>query len=111
MWLHNAVSTESCTTKDNCVVNLNYRSCSKNIRVLCPTVTVKSFFFSGIDTFKGEYFHSRDYKSPGEWRNKKAIVVGIGNSGADIAVELSRVTKQVCANSFGHQSKASDYDT
>ncbi|XP_036972024.1 flavin-containing monooxygenase 5-like isoform X2 [Acanthopagrus latus] len=51
--------------------------------------------FPGIDTFKGEYFHSRDYKSPGEWRNKKAIVVGIGNSGADIAVELSRVTKQL----------------
>ncbi|KAM8745924.1 flavin-containing monooxygenase 5-like isoform 1-T4 [Acanthopagrus schlegelii] len=51
--------------------------------------------FPGIDTFKGKYFHSRDYKSPGEWRNKKAIVVGIGNSGADIAVELSRVTKQI----------------
>uniref|UniRef100_A0A671V1L4 Flavin-containing monooxygenase n=1 Tax=Sparus aurata TaxID=8175 RepID=A0A671V1L4_SPAAU len=52
--------------------------------------------FPGIDTFTGKYFHSRDYKSPEEWRNKKAIVVGIGNSGADIAVELSRVTKQVC---------------
>uniref|UniRef100_A0A671V279 Flavin-containing monooxygenase n=1 Tax=Sparus aurata TaxID=8175 RepID=A0A671V279_SPAAU len=51
--------------------------------------------FPGIDTFTGKYFHSRDYKSPEEWRNKKAIVVGIGNSGADIAVELSRVTKQL----------------
>ncbi|XP_073331867.1 flavin-containing monooxygenase 5-like [Pagrus major] len=51
--------------------------------------------FPGIDTFKGKYFHSRDYKSPEEWRNKKAVVIGIGNSGADIAVELSRVTKQL----------------
>lgn len=51
--------------------------------------------FSGIDTFKGTYFHSRDYKTPEEWRNKKAVVIGIGNSGGDIAVELSRVTKQV----------------
>uniref|UniRef100_A0A673ABL6 Flavin-containing monooxygenase n=1 Tax=Sphaeramia orbicularis TaxID=375764 RepID=A0A673ABL6_9TELE len=51
--------------------------------------------FPGINTFTGRYFHSRDYKTPEEWRNKKAIVVGIGNSGGDIAVELSRVTKQV----------------
>ncbi|KAK5869970.1 hypothetical protein PBY51_024642 [Eleginops maclovinus] len=51
--------------------------------------------FPGIDTFEGKYFHSRDYKTPEEWRNKKAVVIGIGNSGADIAVELSRVTKQL----------------
>ncbi|XP_019936740.2 flavin-containing monooxygenase 5-like [Paralichthys olivaceus] len=51
--------------------------------------------FPGIETFKGKYFHSRDYKTPEEWRNKKVIVVGIGNSGGDIAVELSRVSKQV----------------
>ncbi|XP_029005114.1 flavin-containing monooxygenase 5-like [Betta splendens] len=51
--------------------------------------------FPGIDTFAGKYFHSRDYKTPEEWRNKKAVVIGIGNSGGDIAVELSRVTKQV----------------
>ncbi|XP_054458149.1 flavin-containing monooxygenase 5-like [Anoplopoma fimbria] len=51
--------------------------------------------FPGINTFKGKYFHSRDYKTPEEWRNKKVVVIGIGNSGGDIAVELSRVTKQV----------------
>ncbi|XP_026200865.1 dimethylaniline monooxygenase [N-oxide-forming] 5-like [Anabas testudineus] len=51
--------------------------------------------FPGIDTFKGTYFHSRDYKTPEEWRNKKVVVIGIGNSGGDLAVELSRVTKQV----------------
>uniref|UniRef100_I3J3L5 Flavin-containing monooxygenase n=1 Tax=Oreochromis niloticus TaxID=8128 RepID=I3J3L5_ORENI len=51
--------------------------------------------FPGIETFTGKYFHSRDYKTPEGWRNKNVIVIGIGNSGADIAVELSRVTKQV----------------
>lgn len=51
--------------------------------------------FPGIDTFTGKYFHSRDYKTPEEWRNKKVVVIGIGNSGGDIAVELSRVTKQL----------------
>ncbi|XP_049444138.1 flavin-containing monooxygenase 5-like isoform X5 [Epinephelus fuscoguttatus] len=51
--------------------------------------------FPGIDTFTGKYFHSRDYKTPEEWRDKKVVVIGIGNSGGDIAVELSRVTKQL----------------
>ncbi|XP_042338245.1 flavin-containing monooxygenase 5-like [Plectropomus leopardus] len=51
--------------------------------------------FPGIDTFKGKYFHSRDYKTPEEWRDKKVVVLGIGNSGGDIAVELSRFTKQL----------------
>ncbi|KAM6963226.1 flavin-containing monooxygenase 5-like [Aplochiton taeniatus] len=51
--------------------------------------------FPGIDTFKGKYFHSRDYKTPEVWRGKKVVVIGIGNSGGDIAVELSRFTKQV----------------
>lgn len=51
--------------------------------------------FPGIETFTGQYFHSRDYKTPEEWRNKRAVVIGIGNSGGDIAVELSRFTKQV----------------
>ncbi|XP_012695014.1 flavin-containing monooxygenase 5-like [Clupea harengus] len=51
--------------------------------------------FPGIDTFKGKYFHSRDYKTPEEWRGKRAVVIGIGNSGGDIAVELSRMAKQL----------------
>ncbi|XP_058495126.1 flavin-containing monooxygenase 5-like [Solea solea] len=51
--------------------------------------------FPGIETFTGTYFHSRDYKTPEHWRDKKVVVVGIGNSGGDIAVELSRVTKQL----------------
>lgn len=60
-----------------------------------PIMRVFLLYSSGIETFKGQYLHSRDYKTPDEWRNKKVVVVGIGNSGGDIAVELSRVTKQV----------------
>ncbi|XP_030628444.1 dimethylaniline monooxygenase [N-oxide-forming] 5 isoform X2 [Chanos chanos] len=58
-----------------------------------PNMPLKDF--PGIDTFKGKYFHSRDYKTPDEWRGKRVVVIGIGNSGGDIAVELSRVAKQV----------------
>ncbi|KAM5203273.1 flavin-containing monooxygenase 5-like [Hipposideros larvatus] len=51
--------------------------------------------FPGIDKFEGRYFHSREYKSPDGFVGKRIIVVGIGNSAVDIAVELSRVAKQV----------------
>ncbi|XP_007935983.1 flavin-containing monooxygenase 5-like [Orycteropus afer afer] len=51
--------------------------------------------FPGIEKFEGCYFHSREYKSPEDFLGKRVIVVGIGNSGVDIAVELSRVAQQV----------------
>ncbi|XP_063796096.1 flavin-containing monooxygenase 5-like [Pseudophryne corroboree] len=51
--------------------------------------------FPGIGKFKGRYLHSRDYKSPEEFQGKRVIVIGIGNSGGDIAVEVSRTASQV----------------
>ncbi|XP_027724174.1 dimethylaniline monooxygenase [N-oxide-forming] 1-like [Vombatus ursinus] len=49
----------------------------------------------GISTFKGQYFHSREYKHPDLFKNKRVLVIGMGNSGADIAVDASRVAKKV----------------
>uniref|UniRef100_A0A8C5QGR5 Flavin-containing monooxygenase n=1 Tax=Leptobrachium leishanense TaxID=445787 RepID=A0A8C5QGR5_9ANUR len=51
--------------------------------------------FKGIEKFKGQYFHSREYKNPQAFHDKRIIVIGIGNSGGDLAVELSSVAKQV----------------
>ncbi|XP_034780333.2 flavin-containing monooxygenase 5-like [Acipenser ruthenus] len=51
--------------------------------------------FPGIEKFGGQYFHSRDYKSPQEFQGKRVLVIGIGNSGSDIAVEMSGVAEQV----------------
>ncbi|KAM4641600.1 flavin-containing monooxygenase 5-like [Discoglossus pictus] len=51
--------------------------------------------FPGINKFKGQYFHSREYKNPLPFQDKKVIVIGIGNSGGDMAVELSATAKQV----------------
>ncbi|XP_054837889.1 flavin-containing monooxygenase 5-like [Eublepharis macularius] len=51
--------------------------------------------FPGIEKFKGHYFHSRDYKNPNEFTGKRGIVVGIGNSGGDLAVEISHTAEQV----------------
>ncbi|NWT73298.1 FMO5 monooxygenase, partial [Prunella himalayana] len=51
--------------------------------------------FPGLEKFEGCYLHSRDYKSPQPFMGKRVVVVGIGNSGIDIAVELSHTAKQV----------------
>ncbi|XP_015278055.1 PREDICTED: dimethylaniline monooxygenase [N-oxide-forming] 5-like [Gekko japonicus] len=51
--------------------------------------------FPGIEKFQGRYFHSRDYKDPNEFTGKRVIVIGIGNSGGDLAVEISHTAEQV----------------
>ncbi|XP_071421437.1 flavin-containing monooxygenase 5-like isoform X1 [Pithys albifrons albifrons] len=51
--------------------------------------------FPGLEKFEGWYLHSRDYKSPQSFMGKRVVVVGTGNSGIDIAVELSHTAKQV----------------
>ncbi|XP_035393158.1 dimethylaniline monooxygenase [N-oxide-forming] 2-like isoform X2 [Cygnus atratus] len=52
--------------------------------------------FPGIEThFKGRYLHSQEYKDAEAFRGKRVLVVGIGNTGGDIAVELSHVAAKV----------------
>ncbi|XP_064310721.1 flavin-containing monooxygenase 5 isoform X2 [Phalacrocorax carbo] len=51
--------------------------------------------FPGIEKFKGRYLHSRDYKDPQDFTGKRVVVIGIGNSGLDLAVEISQTAKQV----------------
>ncbi|XP_062858215.1 si:dkey-239i20.4 isoform X2 [Trichomycterus rosablanca] len=50
--------------------------------------------FPGIDTFSGKCYHSWEYKDPHPFVGKKVVVIGIGNSGGDIAVEISRVAEK-----------------
>ena len=50
---------------------------------------------AGIESFEGKVFHSWDYKGSEELHGKRVVVIGIGNSGGDIAVESSRVAEQV----------------
>ncbi|XP_004717319.1 flavin-containing monooxygenase 5 [Echinops telfairi] len=51
--------------------------------------------FPGIEKFKGRYLHSRDYKNPVGFTGKRVIIIGIGNSGVDLAVEISHTAQQV----------------
>ena len=52
-------------------------------------------YIDGEETFRGEIIHSLDYRHSKEFEEKQVLVVGIGNSGADIATELSTVAKKV----------------
>uniref|UniRef100_H2YD43 Flavin-containing monooxygenase n=1 Tax=Ciona savignyi TaxID=51511 RepID=H2YD43_CIOSA len=51
--------------------------------------------FPGADKFKGKILHSQDYRDFRGFENKNVVVLGVGNSGGDIAVELSWHSKQV----------------
>jgi len=46
--------------------------------------------FPGSDVFSGEQIHAHDYKEPTSLSGKRVLVLGIGNSATDIAVESSR---------------------
>ncbi|MBK6265949.1 NAD(P)/FAD-dependent oxidoreductase [Marivirga sp. S37H4] len=49
----------------------------------------------GQQKFKGEQLHSANYKTPEDFKGKKVLVVGEGNSGAQILAEVSKVAKTV----------------
>nr|GMD23610.1 probable indole-3-pyruvate monooxygenase YUCCA10 [Ipomoea batatas] len=43
----------------------------------------------GVERFAGEIIHSTQYKNGEKYRNKRVLVVGCGNSGMEIALDLS----------------------
>ncbi len=42
----------------------------------------------GRDTYTGELLHAGDYRNPAPYAGKDVLVVGVGNTGAEIAVDL-----------------------
>lgn len=47
--------------------------------------------YPGIEMFAGRHLHSAQYRTPDEFAGKRVLVVGGGNSGAQIFAELSKV--------------------
>jgi len=45
--------------------------------------------WKGMDSFSGEVLHSRNYKNGSPYSKKKVLVVGMGNTGAELALDLS----------------------
>ncbi|WP_037649962.1 flavin-containing monooxygenase [Streptomyces flavidovirens] len=48
----------------------------------------------GSESFTGSRTHSHHYKTPEPFADKRVLVLGIGNSACDIAVETSRVSRR-----------------
>jgi cation diffusion facilitator CzcD-associated flavoprotein CzcO len=51
--------------------------------------------FEGEENFKGKRIHTHDFYDGRGYDDKRVVVIGIGNSGGDVAVELSRICSQV----------------
>ncbi|MEU5977936.1 NAD(P)/FAD-dependent oxidoreductase [Streptomyces sp. NPDC047315] len=47
----------------------------------------------GLDTYTGEVVHASAYRNPGPYAGKDVLVVGVGNTGAEIAVDLAEGKK------------------
>jgi len=45
--------------------------------------------------FTGETFHSHDYRDPSVFTDQDVVVVGVGNSGMDLACDAAKVAKSV----------------
>jgi hypothetical protein len=50
--------------------------------------------FPGADAFEGEQIHVHHYREAEVLRGKRVLVLGIGNSATDIAVEASRIAEK-----------------
>ena len=50
--------------------------------------------FPGADAFPGVQLHAHSFEDNTEWRDKSVLVVGMGNSAMDIAVEASWVASR-----------------
>lgn len=45
--------------------------------------------WEGKEAFKGDIIHSKDYKNPKPYAGKKVLIIGMGNTGAEVAFDLS----------------------
>ena len=55
--------------------------------------------YPGVELFQGKMLHSHSYRVPYPFKDQRVLIVGVGNSGLDIASELSNHAKQVYVSS------------
>lgn len=68
--------------------------------VISATGTFQNPFIPSVpgrDLFQGQQLHSAQYKNADLFKNKSMLIVGGGNSGAQILAEVSKVAKTVWA--------------
>ncbi|TMP24607.1 hypothetical protein CWB99_21580 [Pseudoalteromonas rubra] len=62
---------------------------------ICTGVHKKAMIpeFKGKEQFKGQIVHSSSYKNAQPYKDKKVVVIGVGESGADVVKEISDVAQ------------------
>lgn len=66
--------------------------------------------YAGREHFQGIQLHSADYKNAELFKNKKVMIVGSGNSGAQILAEVSQVAETLWITQTPPQFLADDVD-
>ena len=63
--------------------------------IACPGVTWHGAMpkLPGAETFTGQARHSVTYRDPEEFRGKRVLIIGAGNSGVDIACDAARTAE------------------
>lgn len=62
--------------------------------------------FKGLEEFGGQVMHVCDYKSGETYRGKRVLVVGCGNSGMEVSLDLchhNAIPSMVVRSSVSHQ--------
>ncbi|XP_067132508.1 flavin-containing monooxygenase 5-like [Centruroides vittatus] len=69
--------------------------------MVCTGSYSKPFYpsFPGRETFQGDVLHSHHYKEPSKFKDKRVLIVGTGNSAADVAVDVCGVASLVYMSS------------
>ena len=55
----------------------------------------------GIERYSGPILHSSEYRNPGPYAGKRVLVVGFGNSGGEIALDLANASVDVALSVRG----------
>jgi hypothetical protein len=63
--------------------------------IVCPGCNWHPRFPNFPGHFNGEVIHSAAYRDPSQLAGRRVLVVGLGNSGADIACDATRTAEQV----------------
>jgi hypothetical protein len=90
IYLNSKVTHVTRDSDGNWRVTINDEECKvyKGL-VICNGHHEQPFSPEYVKNFTGEYIHSQDYHRRQNYANKKVLVIGYGNSGAQIAVDTS----------------------
>ena len=56
--------------------------------------------FPGLEDFEGNVIHTKDYKRPTAFEDKRVLVIGMGNSACDASVEIARMASKVHVHNY-----------